>query len=137
VMIFICTCSITAMIVCALEHVQWRSALDDSTADGTGGSAARAAVRARARRGAARPSEPARPGRLSGLSVLRSKSFLYRAFVWTRRALNGQKNGGFRPGQSRTSSPATATPPPSSLPPRVPPRPAMPAGIRKYASTTY
>ena len=33
----------------------------------------------------------ARPGRLSGLSVSHSKSVLYGAFVWARRALSSQK----------------------------------------------
>jgi hypothetical protein len=33
----------------------------------------------------------ARPGRLSALSVFHSKSFLYGAVVWARRALNSQK----------------------------------------------
>ena len=34
---------------------------------------------------------PGRPGRLSALSVFHSKSVLYGAFVWARRALNRQK----------------------------------------------
>ena len=34
---------------------------------------------------------PGRPGRLSGLSVFHSKSVLYGAFVWARRALNDPK----------------------------------------------
>ena len=34
---------------------------------------------------------PGRPGRLSGLGVSHSKSVLYGAFVWARRALNNQK----------------------------------------------
>jgi hypothetical protein len=42
----------------------------------------------------------ARPGRLSALRVLHSKSFLYGAFVWARRVLSRQ-NGDFRPGQVR------------------------------------
>jgi hypothetical protein len=33
----------------------------------------------------------AHPGRLNGFGVLRSKSVLYGAFVWARRALNHQK----------------------------------------------
>ena len=56
--------------------------------------ARRAAVRAALRRprAAGLPSGPARPGRAHGLSVLRSKSILYGAFVcWVRRALDGQK----------------------------------------------
>jgi glutamate/tyrosine decarboxylase-like PLP-dependent enzyme len=40
------------------------------------------------------------PGRLSAISVFRSKSFLYGGFVWARRALNS-KNAGFRPGQHK------------------------------------
>jgi hypothetical protein len=44
----------------------------------------------------------ARPGRLSALSVSHSKSLLYGAFVWARRALN-IPNDGFRPGQIRES----------------------------------
>ena len=39
----------------------------------------------------------ARPGRLSALSVSRSKSVLHGAFVWARRALDGRKDGGLRP----------------------------------------
>jgi hypothetical protein len=46
----------------------------------------------------------ARPGRLSALSVSHSKSGLYGAFVWGRRALN-RKNGGSRPGQVLRSLP--------------------------------
>ena len=34
VLIFICTCSITAMIACICEHVQWRWALNDRLAHG-------------------------------------------------------------------------------------------------------
>jgi hypothetical protein len=33
-LMFICTCSITATIVCIFGHVQWRWALDDVTARG-------------------------------------------------------------------------------------------------------
>ena len=34
VLIFICTCSITAMVVCIFEHVQWRWELNDRLALG-------------------------------------------------------------------------------------------------------
>jgi hypothetical protein len=37
------------------------------------------------------PGPPGPPGRLSALSVFHSKSCLYGAFVWARRALNSQK----------------------------------------------
>jgi hypothetical protein len=77
----------------------WRAA--GRTTSGRGRSAARcrrAKPRRsrRRRRPGRRPSGlrrlvRARPGRLSGLSVSNSKSVFCGAFVWARRALNGQK----------------------------------------------
>jgi hypothetical protein len=34
VLVFVSTCSITAIIACIFEHIQWRSALNDFTAHG-------------------------------------------------------------------------------------------------------
>jgi hypothetical protein len=42
---------------------------------------------------------PARPGRFSGLNVLRSKSVFHSVFVRAHRALNGKKTAGFGPGR--------------------------------------
>ena len=46
----------------------------------------------------------ARPDRLSALSRFHSKSVLFGAFVWARRALTA-KNGDFRPGQCDPPTP--------------------------------
>ena len=57
----------------------------------------------------------ARPERLSALSVSHSKSILYGAFVWVRRALNSPKRRfPAPPGSTARTSPATAASAPST-----------------------
>ena len=55
------------------------------------------------------PVGPGRPGRLSALRVFHTKSILYGAFVWARRALNRKKTAGSGPRRSRSSMAARAS----------------------------